>query len=644
MGWDDKRFVDIEEIKGILGDDPIRTASIFSCILLLILSPFWYGGVTPSFVALMESVATSLVVAHLIRMIRSGEIALAKTPADIPILLLIAAAVISIFFAQNKFRGIMAFYNILSAIFLFYIWSNIRPRPWEVEAILWAIMLSSFTQAMVPLVQHYWYGVERPAGLNVNPNLLAGYLIIGFSLAISLLLYGEGRGTAFKLLVGAIAIFTGLAIVVTSSRGGILCAVVATVSLAVFKRSWRIFGILAICLGLLLLTPNPFSRRLSEMSKDILAYKRINIWMSGLKMARDHILTGVGVGNYMDVEPKYMTGIKEAAARYARVAVFAHNEYIQSVAEMGIGGLIAFIGIGATIILSSWKLIRRGKDDFTPFRVAATVALIAVGTHAAFDFNLHSNAILIASSIIAATAGMPAVGEYRTSIPSRARFLCLVMIFSILSAFFILGPLISRAMLRGAASCIRRGDFDGAIRYARAATILAWGDAYPRIRLGDTYMVRFIKGGRKKTDDFVNAYVEYEIALMLNPSESHVYSRLLRMAELVSGGRGIRRGAFKYVEGILKRKIEANPYYAFDYLNLASLYIAVKDYRSAVPLLKKAVGLEPNFVRAHHLLAQALLALGRKEEAKAEEEKVKEIKAANIKPTTEYEAKILEGP
>ena len=88
--------------------------------------------------------------------------------------------------------------------------------------------------------------------------------------------------------------------------------------------------------------------------------------------------------------------VRSSRARYA------HNEYVQVVAETGAVGLalvgMLFVAIGATI--------RRGSSDVAAFgtRSGVAAALVALGVHSAVDFLWHVPIIpLIAAVLVGLT-------------------------------------------------------------------------------------------------------------------------------------------------------------------------------------------------------------------------------------------------
>jgi O-antigen ligase len=116
-------------------------------------------------------------------------------------------------------------------------------------------------------------------------------------------------------------------------------------------------------------------------------------------MIRDHVWWGVGLGAYGIAYTRY-----DRSAGLARVEQ-AHNEYLQLVAELGVWGIGVMVGVA----LALRRTLRRALGPMPTKALASpavrgeralalgvTVALIGIGIHSAFDFNLRvtSNALL----------------------------------------------------------------------------------------------------------------------------------------------------------------------------------------------------------------------------------------------------------
>ncbi len=152
-----------------------------------------------------------------------------------------------------------------------------------------------------------------------------------------------------------------LLIVITQSRGAFIGLVIAFVFMVVRSRSrTRLirFGVAAV-LGIVLLAPGAVWDRFSRMKylfntetigeADGSAEQRYVLLQIASAIARDNLVTGVGLGAYSEAHGVYAEERPEWAIGSGNRD--AHNMYVNLVAETGLPGLVLFIGmLGSTLI------------------------------------------------------------------------------------------------------------------------------------------------------------------------------------------------------------------------------------------------------------------------------------------------------
>jgi len=110
---------------------------------------------------------------------------------------------------------------------------------------------------------------------------------------------------------------------------------------------------------------------------------RLSIWKSSLAMVRDHPLFGTGWGAFRLAYPAYRDG------KYFYGPRFAHNDYLQIAAGMGIPGLIFFLAFVGLVFSSGLKKIREGPRDPDAQALPAVLAgMVAILVHEFVDFSL----------------------------------------------------------------------------------------------------------------------------------------------------------------------------------------------------------------------------------------------------------------
>ena len=249
--------------------------------------------------------------------------------------------------------------------------------------------------------------------LSLNHNLKASRVAV--YLCVTGLIATQSRAALLAVLVGsffvplaqvrksvpslAFGIAAGAAVVIVNQSGMhlllLLPVIAGVVGAATTERVefdiWQTLRTHRLMTGIVLastvaaggLLVHPFLARLnSPDNRD-----RVAIWASSIDQWRSSPVTGVGPDRLLDVRYIPADGI---------VAVFAHNEYLQVLAD---GGLIGAALLGASIVAIA-RCLRRE----TVAASCAIGALMAFALAGAFDFDWHLPALGLLAGWIAGLA------------------------------------------------------------------------------------------------------------------------------------------------------------------------------------------------------------------------------------------------
>ena len=183
-------------------------------------------------------------------------------------------------------------------------------------------------------------------------------------------LYLSSESKSMKLLFLLLTLLFILAVVGTSSRGGsVALAAVIFYQWLKGRNKWVGLASMAILLFIVLLFAPPLYLERMGTIRDYemegSAQGRIMAWKSAIRMAADHPLTGVGAGHF---PVKY--GIEYRPPGVGRTEIpwaNAHSLYFLVLGELGIPGLLVYLGLIVPNLWRNEKIIRslksRGASD-----------------------------------------------------------------------------------------------------------------------------------------------------------------------------------------------------------------------------------------------------------------------------------------
>jgi len=305
-----------------------------------------------------------------------------------------------------------------------------RDRMWVAVAPVIGI---AWLESLLGLVQFYFTrmaGVEAGpvTGTYVNRNHFAGLLEIAFPLAVMGAIatwrkgasrlqqqpVGPALGTAALLGVASCLL---MGVVLSLSRMGFISTLIAAgltmlmllLSLGPAASRWirgLRWGIpLALPLFILVFLPTrELLLRFADMSatEDMSKDTRMEIWQDTLQLVSAHKWTGSGLGAYERGLYRYKT----VAPTYT--VDFAHNDYLQILAELGIVGAALVAALGLWILWQPLSVVLWGRDTANwPLAVGLLAALLTLAIHSLADFNLYIPANALAFAWLAGVAVSP---------------------------------------------------------------------------------------------------------------------------------------------------------------------------------------------------------------------------------------------
>jgi putative inorganic carbon (hco3(-)) transporter len=202
----------------------------------------------------------------------------------------------------------------------------------------------------------------RLAGSVGDPNDQASVLVAAIPLAFGLAgIARRSPGLRLLALLGVVLSLVG--VFNTLSRGGLVSLGCVMVAGVIFGGRWRRWAVLLLVVGSLgtlayftLIAPASSTARITSSDTS----GRSDLWRIAERMFEAHPITGIGSGNFQNTEIHYIgtPGAIHSAGLIVVSPHVAHNIYLQLAAELGIVGLLLFMGI----VLASFVAAERAAS------------------------------------------------------------------------------------------------------------------------------------------------------------------------------------------------------------------------------------------------------------------------------------------
>jgi O-antigen ligase len=271
----------------------------------------------------------------------------------------------------------------------------------ELERILYIFALASlFVGALTFLAffrEDQSGGLQegRSQGGTGDPSFFAAYQLVALPLVLTLAAHAKQRWLRLGLYVAVLAIIGSL--FTSLSRGAFIAlAVLIPLILALPARAFfrssaqKQFLLLLVVLAgtsVVLLAPTQVITRVesiyAEEGSDTQGSGRLNLWLAAEQSIRDHPVLGVGYGSFRYISNDLLLQTPGVDLEHYEIrddGAEAHNLYLGTAAELGLPGLILYLGIMASTAAALRRTARRAFQAGEEFlgRVANALVLSLV--------------------------------------------------------------------------------------------------------------------------------------------------------------------------------------------------------------------------------------------------------------------------
>lgn len=293
-----------------------------------------------------------------------------RTPLDLPILGFLLTGIISYLNAASYYETRNEILNLINYVAIFYLVVNIKKD--KGEKIIGTVVFTALVVSIIEMLVwfHSPWKIGRYCSIMVNPNMLAGYLVMAFPLIVGKMLKSAGMKWVY-FLSGFLVL---LCLFLTGSAGGIISLFCGLfIFLALMRRKIRRLVPLLILI---------FFAIIFLKSRETGFLNRVDWWKTAFRISFHNPL-GVGAGSFGKVFLKYKIGKMNT--------LYAHNHFLQVLAEQGIFGFFFFVFLLLKFFKTSAKEI---GGEISKAGIIAAISGILF--HNFIDYNLciPVNAIL----------------------------------------------------------------------------------------------------------------------------------------------------------------------------------------------------------------------------------------------------------
>ncbi len=239
----------------------------------------------------------------------------------------------------------------------------------DVERLVYVYFVGAAVYAAVAVSRFDVSGGDRMGGFtDYDPNDLATYLVTALPFGLYFLL-GQRRPVR-RAVGGAGLVVLATAFARTGSRGGFLALVGVAVFFVIGYRSvrlpWRVLGTIVFGLLFLLGSSDSFWQRMETILHPQEDYNytatsgRWQVWQRGIGYMLERPLFGVGAADFGTAEGQLSPLAKLQERGIGVKWSAAHNSFVQIGAELGVPGLVFFLGVFVTTF-RALRAVRRAE-------------------------------------------------------------------------------------------------------------------------------------------------------------------------------------------------------------------------------------------------------------------------------------------
>lgn len=576
---------------------------------ILIYAPIAIGAVLPMDFLLLEAMLVGVLALWALRIVVKPEPRLLWTPVCWGILAFLTYAAVRYLNSDIEYVARSELIQIIFYSALFFAILNNLHRRRAVSIILFTLLGLGTLISIYAIYQYMtrsgWVLIYpkpaqyagRASGTYICPNHFAGLLAMLLPLGMSLLLSARVNHIT-RILIGYAVLMMTAGLVTTASRAGWLAAAFGVFFVVIVllhkRRFWLPVTVAVILLvfgGFYLYSHNLVAKRRVQENRLLVPdeNRRILYWRGAIDVWKQSPWIGAGAGHY---DYRYRQVRQPTNVAQGRPG-WAHNDYLNTLADYGIIGLgIIFVILGTIVYtgLSGWRSVKRRIEEGRSSKKGAFVlglagGLAGIAVHSFFDFNMH----IPANAIIAITfaALLTSYWRYTTEqcwilLKPIGRIIAVFCIFVIISILVTTGwrRYNEEYFLKLANESISE---EQTLQHLTRAYSIEPNNFETAYNIGEILRMQSWEGNDNYKELALMAMSWYRKAMDSNPIDPYPYLRYGMCLDWI--------GRHSEAEPYFKRAIELDPNSYYMIAHLGWHYFQIQDYKKARDLFVRSIKL-----------------------------------------------------
>lgn len=406
--WRDKRWGNLSIRSAALVRSSDSGSNLLRRVLVWVADhELWLLALATPPLVFPEVVPRHLVIAALVylaglwvcRWLARGRISV-RTPMDIPILGLLAMLPLSLYASVNLSMSLPKLTGVLLGVAVYYAVVNTAQSARDIRRVTFLLVLGGSVVTLVGLLGTDWTGKFPSLGAiyerlprvitrlpkvhtegAIHPNELGGTMALFVPFLVSLALGStnsafrrdfDPRGRIlFQSLMLTTLLLTGLTLLLSQSRSAWIGVALALLFILAVSYPWLRSVLVAGALLAITLTFYFGTVRIGRMLFDVGASTtqvgtldlagRVEVWQRAIYMLQDFPYTGIGLNTFSAVAnvlyPFFLIGPDTRVPH-------AHNLLLQTGVDLGIPGLVAFVGLITAFCFVTWRAAHRAQMPY----------------------------------------------------------------------------------------------------------------------------------------------------------------------------------------------------------------------------------------------------------------------------------------